>query len=197
MTCLTSVPIHHPGIVMARIPTLYLTICTMVAMAGPTTLRVANPAVNVPPAPPAMAIGLSDAFPALVLEEPTCLASPPGATKRLFVCQKRGLLRVIPDVTVPAPQALACLDLRAVTSRDSECGLLGIAFHPDYSNNRHVYVYYSAKDGGLQQRVSRFTAQADNPDAVDAGSELILISQSDKRGNHNGGDLHFGPDGYL
>jgi len=161
------------------------------------SLRLWNPDINVPDAPPATTIGLQNAFPGLVFEEPTCMATPPGDTKRLFVCQKRGLLRVIPDVTAAVPEALTFLDLRSVTKRDSESGLLGLAFHPNFASNRYFYVFYSTGIGGRQQRVSRFTAHPTNPNMALASSELILISQADRRDNHNGGDLHFGPDGYL
>ena len=178
-------------------------------------LKIANPLLNVPASPPATALGLVNAFPlpndstgGLDFQNPVCLASPPGDTKRLFVCQKGGLLQMVPDVTAGTPTFSTFLDLPAVlTARGesietgSECGLLGLAFHPDYGSdpgdNRFFYIFYSViKSGQLYQRISRFTAQA-NLNAADAASELVLIEQLDQAGNHNGGDLHFGPDGYL
>ena len=121
--------------------------------------RIVNSAIHVPSAPPATTLSLTNAFPGLRFEEPTCLASPPSDLKRLFVCQKRGLLRVITDVTASAPEALTFLDLRAAIKHNSECGLLGVAFHPRFSSNGFVYVYYSTGVGGNQQRVSRFTVR--------------------------------------
>jgi uncharacterized repeat protein (TIGR03806 family) len=83
-------------------------------------------------------------------------------------------------------------------STSSEQGLLSVAFHPSYATNRFFYVFYSVSAGGsVYERVSRFTTRADNSNAADTTSELVLIQQLDEAGNHNGGDMHFGPDGYL
>ncbi len=168
-------------------------------------LRFANPNLNVPAQPPATSYDAPNAFGTLTFSQPLCLVSPPGDTQRLFVCEKEGLLRMVPDVTANTPTATTFLDLPTLLgsrgesiNTDSESGLLGLAFHPDYATNRHFYIFYSVDKSGLRyQRISRFTTQAGNPAAADTGSELILIEQRDESGNHNGGDLHFGPDGYL
>ena len=167
------------------------------------SLRIANSTLNVPSSPPPLATQLGVAFSGLT--GPVCLATPPGETLRLFVCQKGGLLRVIQDVTAASPTISTFLDLPSLlTSRGeaistaSEQGLLGVAFHPGYATNRYFYVFYSVTiSGSVYERVSRFTAQAGNPNAADTTSELVLIQQFDQAGNHNGGDLHFGADGYL
>jgi glucose/arabinose dehydrogenase len=79
-----------------------------------------------------------------------------------------------------------------------ECGLLGFAVHPRVADTKQVFVYYSVRiDSKLYQRVSRFKVSSLAPFAIDADSEQPLITQLDPAGNHNGGDLHFGPDGYL
>ena len=66
-----------------------------------------------------------------------------------------------------------------------ECGLLGLAFHPQFSRNGRYFGYYSLRIGGqLHQRLSRFEGDQEQP----------LITQLDPAGNHNGGDLHFGPE---
>lgn len=178
--------------------------------------KIANPFINVPQNPPATALGLVNAFPVinenggLVFNNPLCITSPPGDTTRLFVCEKGGNVKLVPDVTSPDPVATTFFNLPALlTSRGesintgSECGLLGLAFHPRFAStapdgNRYFYLFYSVNKGGsLYQRVSRFAALA-NLTAVDpAIPEQILIEQLDQAGNHNGGDIHFGPDGYL
>lgn len=159
-------------------------------------LRIAPGPLNVPSTPPATNIAIVDAFPSLTFSQPVTLASPPGDTRRLFVVEKTGAIRVIQDVTAPAPVISNFLNLTVLT--DSECGLLGLAFHPNYAVNRYFYVFYSVGPSGTTiQRVSRFTADATNPNLAVPGSELVLIQQSDEATNHNGGDLHFGPDGYL
>lgn len=167
-------------------------------------LRLAPVGFNVPANPPSTAISTQDAFP-ITFSQPLAMASPPGDGRRLFVCQKGGLLRVIPDVTAATPTASTFLNLAAVLSArgesiatSSECGLLSVAFHPEYAANRQFFIFYSVTEGGqLRQRVSRWTTRADNPLLADTTSEEILINQIDEATNHNGGDLAFGPDGYL
>lgn len=162
------------------------------------TLRVANPDLNVPTAPPATAISLVNALGSLKFSSPLCLRTPPGETKRLFVCEKGGVIRVVPDVTAGSPTASEVLDISGVVnSAPSECGLLSMAFHPQFATNRYFYVFYSHSIGGLHQRVSRFTMSSADPNVADDTSELILIDQADDASNHNGGDMHFGADGYL
>src|ERR1019366_1693653 len=82
----------------------------------------------------------------------------------------------------------------------NERGLLGVAFDPDFANNHYVYVYYTVPGptigaAGAHNRVSRFTA---NGDVATAGSELAILDLDTLNAtNHNGGSLHFGPDGKL
>ena len=172
-------------------------------------LRVPTVGLNVPAAPPATAYQVVDAFGNLPFTDPVCLASPPGETMRMFVCQQNGVLRMIPDVTSATPTASTFLDLRTLLSARNEAisyggeqGLLGLAFHPDYANNRYFYLFYSvdknaSSSSPIFERVSRFTAKAGNPNEADPASEVILIEQEDQANNHNGGDMHFGADGYL
>ncbi len=169
------------------------------------SLRLAPMGLNVPSSPPPTNFELVDAFGALTFTDPVSLATPPGETQRLFVCQKGGLLRVIPNVQATAPTATTFLDLPTLlTSRtetistSGEQGLLGLAFHPQYATNGFFYVFYSvAKSGINYQRVSRFRVQPSNPQLADPASEVILLEQVDDYTNHNGGGLQFGPDGYL
>ncbi len=163
------------------------------------SLRIPNTAINVPSTPPSTVLSLTTAFGSLTFSQPVCLVSPPGNTKQLFVCEKTGALKVIPDVTASVPTSSTVLTPANVNS-GGEQGLLGLAFHPSYATNGFFYVFYSVNQAGsVYQRVSRFTMS--NPAAavptVVSGSELILLNQFDQASNHNGGDLHFGPDGYL
>ena len=81
---------------------------------------------------------------------------------------------------------------------NSERGLLGIAFDPNYATNRYVYLYYTRATPSIKNRVSRFTASVANPDLVTAGSEVVLLDDiPSDAGNHNGGAVHFGLDGKL
>src|SRR5262249_5451797 len=92
------------------------------------------------------------------------------------------------------------LDLPDALSRDNEEGLLGLAFHPKYKENGQFFVYYSAQEGPTNRRsvVSRFRVSANDPRKADPRSgERIWVGAPDPFGNHNGGCIVFGPDGYL
>jgi len=169
-------------------------------------LRLPSPTLNVPGTPPATAIQLVNALPGLTFSQPLALASPPGDAARLFICEKTGIVKVVPDVTLASPTQASFLNLPTLLGSrgetfvtDGEQGLLGLAFHPAYATNRFFYVFYSVRkaDNLVYERVSRFTAQTGNPNAADTASEFVLIEQRDEASNHNGGGLAFGPDGYL
>ena len=111
---------------------------------------------------------------------------------RLFVCLQGGELRVIDDGALLSTPFLS-LDV----DYSGERGLLGIAFDPNFSTNNFVYVYYTnAAASPRHNQVSRFTA---NGDVAVAGSELVILTLDNLSGatNHNGGAIHFGPDGKL
>ncbi len=161
-------------------------------------LRIANSTFNVPATLPPTAFSAANAFPSISFSQPVAIATPPGESNRLFVCQKGGLIRVVTNLS-GSPAANTFLDLSTGIVTSSECGVLGLAFHPAYATNGYFYVFYSHNiGGGLKQRISRFTnASPASSAAVNRNTELILIDQTDEADNHNGGDLHFGPDGYL
>lgn len=83
-----------------------------------------------------------------------------------------------------------------ITASGSEQGLLGLAFDPDYANNGYFYVNYTATGGG-GTRIARYRVSAGDPNVADATSGQVLYSAAQPATNHNGGDLDFGPDGYL
>jgi glucose/arabinose dehydrogenase len=143
--------------------------------------------------PPAAAATLPTGFTetrvASGLSNPTAMAFAPDG--RLFVCQQGGQLRVIKDgALLPTPF------LTVTVSSAGERGLLGVAFDPDFATNRFVYVYYTATTPAVHNRISRFTA---NGDVAVAGSEVVILDLDNLSSatNHNGGAMHFGPDGKL
>ena len=129
-------------------------------------------------------------------------ATPPGETNRIFIADRLGTVRVIPDLSNPVPEIFLDLNSR-VENGFSEEGLLGLAFHPNYASNGYFYVYYTEVPGtnGFvhYDTISRFNVTATNANRALASSELQLIRQEDDPWgrNHNGGELQFGPDGYL
>lgn len=125
------------------------------------------------------------------LSNPTAIALHPDG--RVFVCQQTGELRVIENgVVLPTPFTTLTVN------SSGERGLLGVAFDPDYATNRFVYVYYTATTPAIHNRVSRFTADASNQDVAVVGSEVVILDLENLSAtNHNGGAIHFGPDGKL
>lgn len=113
---------------------------------------------------------------------------------RLFIVQQRGIIRTITgDGTVLNGNFLDIED--RVIDSGNERGLLGLAFHPNHSVNGYIYVNYINNSGNTV--ISRFTLQWPNPSLVNPNTELILLTYNQPFSNHNGGDLAFGPDGYL
>lgn len=159
---------------------------------------------TMPAEPPAQAIEVVDAFPGISFSQPIDVVSPPGETNRLFILEKGGDLELIPNLAAPSKTLFLNLDAIVNGRTDeafqtsSEQGLLGVAFHPDYATNRRFFIVYSVTVSGTRyQRLSEFKASTGDPNAADTGSELVILQQLNDAGNHNGGDLHFGPDGYL
>jgi glucose/arabinose dehydrogenase len=135
--------------------------------------------------------GFAETRVATGLASPTAMAIAPDG--RIFVSEKGGTLRVVKNNAL-----LAQPFLTVSVNTDSERGLLGVAFDPDFGSNRFVYVYYTTAAAPIHNRVSRFTASATNADVVQSGSEVVLLDLPTLgAGNHNGGALHFGNDGKL
>ena len=120
---------------------------------------------------------------------PTAMAFAPDG--RLFVCQQGGQLRVIKNGSL-----LSTPFVNLPVDSSGERGLLGIAFDPNFATNHYLYVYYTVATSPIHNRVSRFTAAGDT--AV-PGSEVIILELDNLSSatNHNGGAIHFGPDGKL
>lgn len=111
---------------------------------------------------------------------------------RLFVVQKGGLIRILnADGTV---NATPFLNLSSLVTTNSERGLLGLAFHPNYATNGYFFVNYTNLAGNTV--IARYTVSATNPNIANT-SETVLMTITQPFSNHNGGTLKFGSDGYL
>jgi glucose/arabinose dehydrogenase len=150
------------------------------------------------PAAPSASSGPAAQAPALLLEpvvdglrEPVDVAWRPDDPSSVFVVEQGGRIRIVRDGTlVDTP----FLDIGGIVTAGGEQGLLGLAFHP-LATDRRFFVYYTALDG--DQVVASFETMADDPDRANPDSEVILLKMADQFGNHNGGGLAFGPEGYL
>lgn len=132
----------------------------------------------------------------------TSFAEPKDQSGRLFICEQEGRIRIIKKgALLPTP----FLDIKEdVLKREGsdERGLLGLAFHPNYAKNHKYYIYYSSrisKTAGVDHHsiVKEFTASGQNPDLTDMKSGKVVLEFDEPQANHNGGDIKFGPDGFL
>lgn len=160
--------------------------------------RVANTTLSFPQDP--YQYSTEAAFPGVTFDSAVALASPPGETGRLFVVEKGGAIYVLNNLV--APSKTLFLDISSRVNPSGEGGLLGLAFHPGYQSNGWFFVHYTlntttAAGTGLHDRLARFETSPSDPNRALPDSEAPLITQFDEADTHNGGDLHFGPDGYL
>ena len=141
-------------------------------------------------------------FPPRIVLEPfvsvpsqlTYLADAADGSGRLFLIEKQGRVRIVKDGEFQEKPFLDISEL--VESRGSEQGLFSISFDPDYITNGELYVNYTAKAGNGDTIVARYRVSA-NPDVVDPMSARVVLQIDQPAANHNGGQLQFGPDGYL
>jgi len=137
---------------------------------------------------------LEVAFPHLTFDRPVDLQAPDDGTNRVFVVEQPGLIRAFEnrfDVT----EAPAFIDIRdRVSNVGNEEGLLGLAFHPDFRENGFFFVDYTAANP-RRTVVARY--RMDDAGQADPGSEVVILEVAQPYSNHNGGQIAFGPDGYL
>ena len=165
------------------------------ALAATAFLALPAPAVTLPP-------GFGDALVATV-GAPTALAFTPDG--RLLVATQGGALRVVSGGTLlPTP----ALSLGSAVCSNSERGLLGVAIDPSFATNHYVYLYYTFNKNAAGcptssttspvERISRFTLDVPTANVINPATELVLLDGvTNFAGNHNGGQLRVGPDGYL
>ncbi|MBC7872428.1 MAG: PQQ-dependent sugar dehydrogenase [Ferruginibacter sp.] len=140
---------------------------------------------------------------------PVGVVASPDNTRRLFVIDQAGKIWIIDStgIKLPAPFMDVTSLLVTLNPNYDERGLLGFAFHPQFSTNRRFYIYYQLppRAGGPTpatswnnlSRISEFRALASNTNVADMTTERILLEADDPQSNHNGGTIAFGPDGYL
>lgn len=137
------------------------------------------------------ALKLIDAFPGVKFSKPVDIAVPPDRSGRFFVVEQRGLVKIATPGTPP----VTALDLTERLATGSEQGLLGIAFDPEFSKSGFVFINYTRRSDRATV-VSRFSLSSSG-DLIDPQSELEILSVAQPYANHNGGQIGFGPDGYL
>lgn len=124
--------------------------------------------------------------------DPTDIQSAKDGSQRLFVVQQNGLIRILRDGQL---LATPFLDIAGRIAAGGERGLLGLAFPPGFADKHYFYVNYTDRNGNTV--VARYRVSPANSDIADPSSEEVILRQQQPYANHNGGQLQFGPDGYL
>jgi len=137
-----------------------------------------------------------NAFPDLSFNNPVGIYH--AGDNRLFVLEQPGTIKVFNnDPSTTSVQTF--LNITSIVDQDpgyTEEGLLGLAFHPNFSENGYFYVNYT--DYGPKRNViARYTVSSTNPDQADMESSLVILEVNQPYTNHNGGQMGFGSDGYL
>ena len=142
-------------------------------------------------------IRTEEAFPELPgFNDPVALTQAPGDADHWYVVEKVGrVLRFANKTDVSTRTIVIDISGRVNDDAHNEAGLLGMAFHPDFETNGEVYLSYT-NGSALISRISRFTS-SDGGLTLGSSSEQILLTLDQPFGNHNGGNVLFGPDGYL
>ena len=125
------------------------------------------------------------------LDNPVSITHAGDGSARLFITQLSGQILIF-DGSQILPQPF--LDIGSLVSTGGERGLFSVSFHPEYTNNGFLFVNYTDINGDTV--VARYSVSAD-PNVVDANSAFILFTAAQPFTNHNGGQLQFGPDGFL
>ncbi len=150
------------------------------------------------------------------LTSPITLVEAPDGMHRLFVVDQVGKIWIIDasGTRLSTPFIDVSSKLVGLNPSYDERGLLGLAFHPDYKNNGKFYLFYTAPpppggptvetgNTGLPKtwnnltRISEFKVSASDENMADLGSERVILEEPHPQGNHNGGTIAFGPDGFL
>jgi glucose/arabinose dehydrogenase len=139
--------------------------------------------------------GVTEAFPNLSFNRPVGIYHAGDGTNRLFVVSQQGQIRVF-DNSESTTTSDVFLDISDMVLYGGEQGLLGLAFHPNFGSNGFFYVDYTA-DNPRRTVIARYTVSQGNPNQGDENSEQIILEVQQPYANHNGGQIAFGPDGYL
>src|ERR1041385_8750722 len=171
--------IRKTGLMIVSIVTVVVSISTAVYAKQATAQALSNIAIDVQK--------VVDG-----LDQPTFVGNAGDGSGRIFIVEKAGKILILNQGKLADTPFLDITSI--VNSGENERGLLSVAFHPDYKTNGFFYVYYTAMTGDVT--IARYKVSS-SPDVADANSAKIIMTISHPIGNHNGGQLAFGPDGYL
>lgn len=190
---------HLTFVVLALLSLLLAPACKDIRRLVPTGDAIVTPSPAAQEQADALPLGkmqLQPAFPSLSFDSMTGLYEPPDGTNRLFVLEQAGRIMVFENRS-DVNRASVFLDIKdRVNSAGNEEGLLGLAFSPDFASTGHFYLNYTATNP-RRTVISRFTAPQSRSGPADPNSESKILEVLQPFSNHNGGQIVFGPDGYL
>jgi len=140
-------------------------------------------------------VGVERAFASLSFSSPMAALQAPHDSSRWYVVEQGGSVRVFSNDSAVASSSLV-IDITGRVVSGGETGLLGMAFHPDFPDDPRVYLSYTSGSAPLQSHISEFRS-SDGGATLDPASEKVLLTIDQPSSNHKGGNLAFGPDGYL
>jgi glucose/arabinose dehydrogenase len=199
-----------PDLLNTPRPTTVPTQTAAVVTARPSTTGPAAPTEQPPSTPARLATDLPQPTPTVSsaaidpaaytwravvegLSQPVDLTHAGDGSGRLFIVEQTGRIQIAQEGRL---LARPFLDVRGLITTDGmEQGLLGLAFHPRYAENGYFYVHYSDRRGDTV--LARYQVAAEDANRADPASATILLRVDQPYPNHNGGQLAFGPDGYL
>lgn len=139
---------------------------------------------------------LVEAFPNLSFTRPVDFQTPGDGSNRIFVVEQRGIIRAFErQRDVGTTEVFLDIEDR-VRDQGNEEGLLGLAFHPDFAENGYFFVDYTASNP-RRSVIARYRADPQDPNRALRDTEEVILEVQQPYGNHNGGQITFGPDGYL
>jgi glucose/arabinose dehydrogenase len=139
---------------------------------------------------------LTNAFPSLSFKKPVDFQNANDGSNRLFVVEKSGKIHVFNN-TRDANETLIFLDISHLVSEEgNEMGLLGLAFHPQFASNGYFFVDYTT-NSPRRTVIARYQVYSSQPNQVNITTAHVILEIPQPYTNHNGGQIAFGPDGYL
>lgn len=145
---------------------------------------------------PFPALELKVAYPELKFTRPVAMNEAPDGSGRLFLVEQGGKIFILPKERDRKDTTLFLDISDRKPHKDNEEGLLGLAFHPQFRNNGRFFIYYSQQEP-RRSVVSEIRISGTDGGKADLSTERVLMEIPQPYGNHNGGDMMFGPDGFL
>ncbi len=184
---------------LVAVATLLMSFGSSVAEAQSSpTINLAQPPASLDVSP--MPVEVVLAYPNLRVSRPIVLTGAGDGSGRLFIASQTGEIYYVKEADSEVSEATLFMNLQDAVSykdRENEEGLLGLAFHPKFSENGKFYVYYTTVERPHVSIISQFTTKSGDPNQGDPTSGVELMDIQQPFWNHNGGTLAFGPDGYL